>query len=86
MIAVTVYSTGASCSQCRNTCLCLDVAGIPYTVVDLNDEANAVAREHVVNDLGYSQAPVVLVDEHRHWQGFRGDLIYLLAHPSGVDR
>jgi glutaredoxin-like protein NrdH len=81
MTSVTVYSTGAACMRCTLTCRCLSAAGIPFTVIDLTDECNAAHREFVTEDLGYTEAPVVMVDsepEH-HWSGFRPDLIDRLA-------
>ncbi len=63
---ITVYSK-PGCQQCKFTCLTLDHAGIPYNVVDLT--TNAAALEYV-QDLGYSQAPVVVVNDHHHWSGF----------------
>ncbi|POH60385.1 NrdH-redoxin [Arthrobacter glacialis] len=62
---VTVYSK-PGCQQCKFTFRSLDHAGITYDVVDLT--ANAAALEYV-QDLGYSQAPVVVVNDH-HWSGF----------------
>ncbi|WP_343317522.1 glutaredoxin domain-containing protein [Arthrobacter sp. TMP15] len=63
---VTVYSK-PGCQQCKFTCLSLDHAGITYSVVDVT--TNVAALEYV-QDLGYSQAPVVVVSEHDHWSGF----------------
>ncbi|MBP2412047.1 glutaredoxin-like protein NrdH [Arthrobacter stackebrandtii] len=63
---VMVYSK-PGCQQCKFTCLSLDHAGISYDVVDLT--TNAAALEYV-QDLGYSQAPVVVVNDHHHWSGF----------------
>jgi len=74
MVTVTVYST-PECQQCKMTYRTLERAGIGYEVVDLTQ--NEAAREWVTDDLGYSQAPVVVVDadpEH-HWSGFRPDRI-----------
>ncbi|WP_103663358.1 glutaredoxin family protein [Microbacterium sp. CJ77] len=81
MVSVTVYTTGPACVQCRLTSRRLDEAGIRYTEIDLTLDANAAARHYVTEDLGYSQAPVVVVDgepEH-HWFGFRPDRIDHLA-------
>jgi glutaredoxin-like protein NrdH len=36
---------------------------------------NDAALEYVTEELGYSAAPVVVVDDHNHWSGFRPDLI-----------
>jgi glutaredoxin-like protein NrdH len=49
------------------TCLSLDKARVEYSTVDLT--SNDAALEYV-QDLGYSQAPVVVVDDHHHWSGF----------------
>lgn len=67
----TVYSK-PRCQQCKFTCLTLDHAGIPYRVVDLT--TNAAALEYV-QGLGYSQAPIVVVNDHHHWSGFNPDEI-----------
>jgi glutaredoxin-like protein NrdH len=63
------------------TCRCLAAASIPFTVIDLTNQRNALHREFVTDELGYSEAPVVLVDDdpHHHWSGFRPDLIDKLA-------
>jgi glutaredoxin-like protein NrdH len=81
VISVIIYTTGPDCMQCWATRKALDRAGIPFTTVDLKDPGNAEAREFVTSELGYSQAPVVLVDEEpeNHWSGFRPDLISRLA-------
>ncbi|BDZ40026.1 hypothetical protein GCM10025863_26400 [Microbacterium suwonense] len=38
----------------------------------------------ITTDLGYSQAPVVVVDEQDHWSGFQPDEIILVA-PTVVE-
>ncbi|MCS5524837.1 glutaredoxin-like protein NrdH [Curtobacterium flaccumfaciens pv. oortii] len=73
---ITVYSK-SSCVQCNATYRALDNAGVPYEVVDVT--ASAAAYEYVSDDLGYSQAPVVVVDEHDHWSGFQPDEIRRVA-------
>lgn len=65
-MTITVYSK-PGCQQYKFTCLALDNAGIRYCVVDLT--TNAAALEYV-QDLGYSQAPIVVVNEHHYWSGF----------------
>ena len=81
MISVTVYSTGPGCMRCTLTCRWLTVASIPFTVVDLTAEQNAAQRSFVTDELGYTEAPVVLVDDdpQHHWSGFRPNLIDRLA-------
>jgi glutaredoxin-like protein NrdH len=83
---VTVYSTGPSCQRCRLTIRKLEACGIRFTVIDVTDAAHAAAREFITDDLGYTEAPVVVVDgepEH-HWSGFRPDLIDRLARAERV--
>lgn len=55
---------------------CVRPPGAPYTVVDVSENAAALAY---VQDLGYSQAPVVVISDHEHWSGFRPDLLANLA-------
>ena len=73
---VTVYSK-PDCVQCSMTKRALDSKDIAYTEVDVTQ--NAAALEYISDELGYSQAPVVVVDDHNHWSGFRPDLIDRLA-------
>ena len=81
MLSVTVYSTGSSCQRCRLTIRKLEEARIRFTVIDVTDADNTAAREFITEDLGYSEAPVVIVDNEpqHHWSGFRPDLIDRLA-------
>lgn len=72
---LTVYSK-PSCVQCNATYRALDAKGIPYDIVDLSE--NDAALEYV-KELGYAQAPVVVVDEHDHWAGFQPDEIARIA-------
>lgn len=73
---ITVYST-PTCRQCSMTYMALDSKGIEYEVVDLSE--NPAALEYVTQELGYSQAPVVVVDDQDHWYGFRPDNIARIA-------
>ena len=79
---VTVFSKPA-CIQCTMTYKALDKAGVTYTVVDVTE--NAAALEYVTEDLGYSAAPIVVVDEHNHWSGFRPDRIAALDQSRALD-
>lgn len=72
MQEVTVYSK-PRCVQCNATYRALDGAKIPYRVVDLTQ--TPAALEYVSEELGYEQAPVVVVDDQEHWSGFRPDKI-----------
>ncbi|EEX15920.1 glutaredoxin [Citreicella sp. SE45] len=73
-MTIIVYSKPA-CVQCTATTRALDARGLPYDVVDLTEDAAAMAR---VTELGYRQAPVVIAGEN-HWSGFRPDMIGRLA-------
>ncbi|WP_225027230.1 glutaredoxin-like protein NrdH [Xinfangfangia pollutisoli] len=73
-MAITVYSKPA-CVQCTATTRALDARGLPYRVIDLTEDAEAMER---VMALGYRQAPVVVAGE-AHWAGFRPDMIGRLA-------
>lgn len=86
-LTLTVYSTGPRCVRCGLTCRRLAEAGIPFEVVDLSDENNASAHAYVTDELGYSEAPVVVVDDEpeHHWSGFRPDLIDRLAARVSID-
>lgn len=84
MTSVTVYSTGPSCQRCRITCRCLENAGISFAVVDITQDRREDVRTFLTDELGYSEAPVVIVDDEpqHHWSGFRPDLIARLAARS----
>ncbi|WP_448255955.1 glutaredoxin family protein [Microbacterium aurum] len=76
---ITVYTTGHACMRCRWTIRRLDDLGIRHRVVDLTNPANAEARTYVTDDLGYTEAPVVVVDDHDHWCGFDPDRLSALT-------
>lgn len=73
---ITVYSK-PRCVQCTATYRYLDARGIEYRVVDVTQSEAALA--YVSEDLGYSAAPVVVVDDQNHWSGFRPDRIDLIV-------
>ncbi|NIZ90857.1 glutaredoxin-like protein NrdH [Kineococcus rubinsiae] len=73
-MSITVYST-PSCVQCKATYRALDKKGLAYEVVDVTQDAQALAT---VQALGYVQAPVVVVGDE-HWSGFRPDRISAVA-------
>jgi glutaredoxin-like protein NrdH len=71
---ITVYSK-PNCPNCTLTCRLLEREGIPYRVIDVSRDADALAH---VKGLGYCAAPVVQVDADEHWSGFRPDRITAL--------
>lgn len=80
MTSVRLYTTGSACPNCERTRQILTRAGIRYVETNLRDKPDALS--YVTDDLGYSEAPVVIVDgdPQNHWSGFRPDLIRNLAH------
>lgn len=71
---ITVY-TKPDCQQCNATFKALDQRGLTYSVIDITQDPDA--RDHVMNDLGYLQAPVVVAGD-QHWSGFRPDRVKAL--------
>ena len=75
---ITVYSK-PFCVQCDATKRALNKVGIPYDIVDITEDADALAT---VKSMGYVQAPVVVTSED-HWSGFRPEkLKTITAHSA----
>ena len=74
-MSVKVY-TLPSCVQCDSTKRMLKKNSIEFEEVDMS--ADPIALE-MVKSLGYTSAPVVIVDESDHWSGFRMDKIQNLS-------
>ncbi len=53
--------------------------GIEFVEVDDTLDENAAAHAYITNELGYTEAPVVVVDDEDHWSGFRPDHIDRVA-------
>ncbi|WP_157975569.1 glutaredoxin-like protein NrdH [Brachybacterium sp. YJGR34] len=77
---ITVYSKPL-CVQCDATKRALTKAGVAYDVVDVTEDADALAR---IKSMGYAQAPVVITEQD-HWSGFRPDKIKAIAG-AGAER
>ncbi len=84
MYSLTVYTT-PDCMQCTMTCRRLEKAGLTYRTIDVSTDP--AARSYVTEELGYTRAPVVIVDqdEANHWSGFRPDLIAALSRLNTTD-
>lgn len=77
---VTVYTTGPGCIRCKMTKDVMTAKGVEFVEVDIRQ--NDAAREYVTEELGYSEAPVCVVEDgtgEDHWSGFRPDNISRLA-------
>lgn len=71
-MTIAIYSKPykSGCFQCDKTKDLFDAAGIDYTFVDIT--SNDAALEYISEELGYSQAPVVLCEIEgsiNHWSG-----------------
>lgn len=77
MEPLRVYTTGPSCGKCEMTKRMLTAKGIPY--LETNIREDAAAYEYVTAELGYSTAPVVVVDDQDHWCDLRPDHIERIA-------
>lgn len=79
---ITVFSK-PGCVQCTATGRALTSKGLcegaDWEYRDLSLAENAAALEWVMEDLGYRQAPIVVVDDETHWSGFRPDCIAKLG-------
>lgn len=77
MRTITVYTTGPACMQCRLTKTALSAVGLGFEEIDVRQAPDAL--DFIQNELGYSQAPVVVVDDEDHWCGFQPDQIRRVA-------
>ncbi|MEU8282580.1 glutaredoxin family protein [Micrococcus luteus] len=75
-MAVTIYAK-PNCQPCCMTKLAFERKGVEFREVDITEHPQALA--YITEDLGYMQAPVVVVDDHDHWSGFRPDQIERIA-------
>jgi glutaredoxin-like protein NrdH len=80
----TVY-TKPRCPQCDETKAYFDRKAITYTAVDITEVPAALA--YITEELGYSQAPVVVnnSDDQDHWAGVRRDKL-VQAHMNRAVR
>ena len=73
---VKIYSKN-NCTPCLMTKKRFTALGIDFQEINIDEDSQA--RDYVANDLGYAQSPVVVVDDNKHWSGFRVDNINKLA-------
>ncbi|MBC9927366.1 glutaredoxin domain-containing protein [Leucobacter sp. cx-169] len=66
---ITIYSK-PKCVQCTATERHLNDAHVEYTKIDASEDEAALAR---MKELGYLQAPVVVLPNGHHWSGYRPD-------------
>lgn len=75
-MSVTVFTTGPSCHLCRVTKVHLKRRGIDFDEVRLDENPDLAER---VRELGFTTAPVVLIDDEDCWEGYSSDRIDELA-------
>lgn len=75
-MTVTVFTTGPTCQMCRITKMQMKRKGIAFEEVRLDEHPDLADK---VKELGFTQAPVVLVNDEDVWEGFRADAIDQLA-------
>ncbi|WP_345828639.1 glutaredoxin-like protein NrdH [Erwinia sp. HDF1-3R] len=76
---IIIY-TKNNCVQCNATKNAMDKQGIPYQLVNLDHEPDAV---ETLKAMGYRQVPVVMAEQD-HWSGFRPDKILALRQSAAV--
>ncbi|AWK41169.1 MULTISPECIES: glutaredoxin-like protein NrdH [Photorhabdus] len=72
-MSITIYSK-PDCVQCSATYQVLSRRNIPYQIIDLTENPQALAT---IRAMGYQQIPVVVAGT-QHWSGFRPDKINAL--------
>ncbi|MDR3433139.1 MAG: glutaredoxin-like protein NrdH [Rouxiella aceris] len=72
-MSIIIYSK-PDCVQCSATYRAMDKQGLPYQVIDLTQNAQALGQ---VRAMGYQQVPVIVAGD-QHWSGFRPDKISAL--------
>ena len=70
------------CVQCAMTKRALEAAGVPYVLVDLANDEQAMK---LVKQLGYTSAPVVVAGA-ASWAGFQPDKIKAIASAHATNR
>ncbi|AGY81814.1 MULTISPECIES: glutaredoxin-like protein NrdH [Carnobacterium] len=72
---IIVYSK-PNCMQCNFTKKYLEDKGISYEVKDIFESEEALNE---VKELGFSSVPVISIEGHEAFNGFRPDLLDQLA-------
>lgn len=69
-MTLTIYIKPTGCFGCDKTKQLFTEAGVTFTAVDITTTPQAL--EYITEELGYSQAPVVLYEKggsEDHWSG-----------------
>lgn len=65
-MTITIY-TKPGCFGCRKTAEKFAAAGVETRKIDITETPSALG--YITEELGYAQAPVVVVDDDFHWSG-----------------
>lgn len=69
-MTVTVFEKPTGCFGCKKTKQLFTDAGVEFVAVDITTDDEALA--YIQDELGYSQAPVVVYEKdgsENHWSG-----------------
>ena len=73
----------AGCGACIFTERALELAGISYVIVDVDEDAGAAATaQHVARELGAKELPIVLCEDGTRWAGLQLDQIAALVRAA----
>lgn len=85
-MTITIYSK-SNCVACDSTYRKLDKHGVPYSVVNIEEDAEALAFARGL-DPSYSAAPIVHVQfadgTDKHWSGYRDEAINALVQKGAA--
>ncbi|MGV4321138.1 glutaredoxin family protein [Bacillus mojavensis] len=76
MSKVVVY-TKENCPQCSMTKMVLEQNGVEFTAIDVMKDEEA--RKYVVEELGLSAMPVVVIEGQEPFTGFHPDKLEKLS-------
>lgn len=69
-MTITIFEKPTGCFGCKKTKELFDAAGVQFVTVDITTNDQALA--YITEELGYSQAPVVVYEKdgsEDHWSG-----------------
>lgn len=83
---ITIYGKpDVMCFGCKQTKRAFSAAGVEFEFIDITDPANQAGLEYITEELGYMQAPVVVVTDDDHWSGLDpANIERVIAHGAGA--
>lgn len=82
---ITIYGKpDAMCFGCKQTKKAFS-AGVEFEFIDITESANQAGLEYITEELGYMQAPVVVVSDDDHWSGLDpANIKRVIAHRAAA--